>query len=217
MNQIDDPSTNDPRTNAAAILSGGNAVRDNILQVSGELDFLQPYTELRLANGELIRLPTALLLSGAQETYAATAVSEFAAPESSSEDFLAEPIERNGMTVIPVVEERLEVSRRTVATGTVRLHKTVQEYQQALDEPLAVRTFDIERIILNQPVDSAPSVRYEGDTTIYPVVEEQLILTKQLILKEEVRITRRDTERRDTQVVTLRREHLSVERTPRAE
>jgi uncharacterized protein (TIGR02271 family) len=88
----------------------------------------------------------------------------------------------------------------------------VQEYQETLDEPLAVRTFDIERVALNQVVDSAPPVRTEGATTIYPVIEEQMVLTKQLVLKEEVRVTRRDTERRDHQVVTLRREHLIVER-----
>ena len=113
--------------------------------------------------------------------------------------------------VIPLVEEHLEVSRRTVVTGTVRLQKTVHEFETQLDEPLGVRTFDVERVILNEPVESAPPVRQEGDTTVYPLVEERLILTKQLVLKEELRVTRRDTERRDTQTVTLRREHITVE------
>ena len=90
----------------------------------------------------------------------------------------------------------------------------MQEFETTLDEPLAVRTFDIERVIWNQPVETAPGVRIEGDTTIYPLVEEQLILTKHLVLKEEVRVTKRETERRDTQTVVLRREHLAVERQP---
>ena len=115
---------------------------------------------------------------------------------------------------IPLVEEQLTVGRKTVPTGRVLLQKTVQEYQEILDEPLAIRTFDVERVILNQLVDEAPPVRTEGDTTIYPLVEEQLILTKQLILREEVRVTKRDAERRDHQVVTLHREHLTVERQP---
>ena len=114
--------------------------------------------------------------------------------------------------VIPLIEEQLLVGKQTVETGKVRLIKSVQEHQQALDEPLAVRTFDIERIILNHPVDAAPGIRHEGEVTIYPVVEEQLVLTKQLILREEIRVTQRDTERRDNQVVTLRREHLLIER-----
>ena len=114
--------------------------------------------------------------------------------------------------MVPIVEEQLTVGKRTVATGRIRLQKTVQEYQQALDEPLAVRTFDVERTVLNRPIDAVPEVRQEGDTTIYPLIEERLVLTKELILKEELRVTRRDSERRDTQVVTLRKEHITVER-----
>ena len=114
--------------------------------------------------------------------------------------------------VIPLIEERLLVGKKTVETAKVRLSKTVTEYQEQLNEPLALRTFDIERIIVNKPVETAPAIRHEGATTIYPVVEEQLVITRQLILKEELHVTQRDDERIDTQVVTLRREHLTVER-----
>lgn len=118
----------------------------------------------------------------------------------------------SAQVLVPLVEERLSVARRVVETGKVRLRKIVQTYEEALDEPLAVRTFDIERVILNKPVDAPPAIRQEGETTIYSLVEEQMVLTKQLVLTEEVRVTRRDTERRDTQKITLTREHLSVER-----
>ena len=114
--------------------------------------------------------------------------------------------------VVPLIEERLTVDKRVIETGTVRLRKVIQTHEEALDEPLAVRTFDIERVILNRAVDAPPAVRQEGDTTIYSLVEERMVLTKQLILTEEVRVTRRDTERRDTQKITLTREHLIVER-----
>ena len=146
--------------------------------------------ELQLPDGRILRLATSVLLAAPANLQA----------------------EAPGTITIPIVEERLDISRKTVETGKVRLHKTVQEFEAVLDEPLAVRTYDIEHIVLNKPVETAPGVRTEGDTTIYSLVEEQLVLTKQLILKEEVRVTRRDTERRDTQSVTLRREHVAVER-----
>ena len=165
----------------------------NVLTLSGTLDPNCSVTELLLPNGRAVRLDT-LLLTGAD-------------PFDQ-----APPTEPGGTQVIPIIEERLHVGKQTIETGRVRLIKSVDEYQETLDEPLAVRTFDVERVSFNQPVDVAPQVRHEGDTTIYPVVEEQLILTKRLVLKEEVRITQRDTERRDTQVVTLRREHLEIER-----
>ena len=172
----------------------------NILNATGVLDRSISTTELRLDDGRVLRLPTSLLEE--DDTYLVAATDRSVALPEETE-------------TIPLIEERLQVGKRVVTTGTVRLRKSVQSFETSLDEPLAVRSYDIERIVLNQPVESAPGVRHEGDTTIYPLVEEQLILTKQLILKEEVRVTRRDTERRDTQTVTLRRESLEVEREPR--
>ena len=173
--------------------------------LTGTLDVSEPVTELHLAGGETVRLATAILLASD------AAGSAVGAPAVTTSD----PLELSAtadLLVIPVVGERLDLGKRTVPTGVIRIHKTVQAYQTALDEPLAVRTFEVERIVLNQPVDVAPAIRHEGSTTVYPLVEEQLILTKQLVLKEELRVTQRDTERRDTQVVTLRREHIEIER-----
>ena len=115
---------------------------------------------------------------------------------------------------IPIIEEQLEVSKRTVVTGKVLLERQDQEYHETLDVPLAVRTFEVERVVLNQAVAAPPGIRQEGNTTIYPLVEERLVITKELILREEIRVTRRDTERRDTRTVTLKRERLNVTRTP---
>ena len=180
------------------------SVQDNVLIVAGELNLARAYTELRMSNGQVVRLPTEILRSGGSSD----------AELSGSHPASSERESDAASLVVPIVEEQLTVGKRTVATGTVRLEKTVQEYQQTLDEPLAVRTFDIERVVLNRVIDAVPEVRQEGDTTIYPLIEERLILTKELILKEELRVTKRDTERRDTQVVTLRREHMTVERRP---
>ena len=175
-----------------------DAVPSNVLVAIGAFNPSVATTELRFADGRVLRLPTSVLeeTTGNAAAFPADTVTAGAA-------------ERN---VVPIVEEVLTVGRRVVPTGTVRLNKTVQEYETALNEPLAVRTFDVERVVLNQPVEAAPAIRHEGDTTIYPLIEEQLILTKQLVLKEEIRVTKRDTERVDTQTVTLRREHLEVVR-----
>jgi uncharacterized protein (TIGR02271 family) len=173
--------------------------QSNILSVSGTLNTLHPYTELRMPDGRVLRIATAVLMEGSVEG-------------AIDEAGVRAPIPHE--TVIPIIEETLSVGKRVVETGKIRLQKTVQEYQEQLDEPLAVRTFDIERVVLNRPIESAPGVRQDGGTTIYPVVEEQLILTKQLILREEIRVTQRDSERRDNQIVTLHREHVVIERSP---
>ncbi len=175
-----------------------SASTGNVLVVgSGELNLQHPYTELWMPDGQVVRIATAMLAPSA-----GTAT----APESYSTG--------KNDAVIPIIEEQLSISKRVVTTGIVRLQKTVHEYQEALNEPLLSTAYEVERVIKNTPVEVAPDVRHEGNVTIYPVVEEQLILTKQLILKEEVRVTQRDTEHRDTQIVTLRREKIVIEREP---
>lgn len=179
----------------------GSTATANTVQLIGDIHPEQPFTDLQLPNGQIVSVPTHLLRP----------TTDAAALEQTG-DFV-----QDGEMVIPVIEEQVTVGKRTVATGKVILRKTVQEFQQTLDEPLAVSTFQVERVPVNLVVAEAPAVRREGATTIYPVVEEQLVLTKELVLREEVRVTQREAERRHPQVVTLRREDISVERTPLAE
>jgi stress response protein YsnF len=63
-------------------------------------------------------------------------------------------------------------------------------------------------------VDKLPVTRQEGQMTIYPVVKEVLVVQKRLLLIEEIRVTRQQTQTQDTQTVRLRREEMTVERTP---
>lgn len=172
----------------------------NVLLISGTFDPQSPHTDLQLSDGQTLRISTSLILQGSHQKPAA---------EDGNQGVSA-----SGVQVIPIIEEQLEVGKRTVVTGKVLLEKQVGEYHEDLDVPLAIRTFDVERVVLNQIVETPPPVRQEGDTTIYSLVEEQLVLTKQLILKEEVRVTKRDTERRDNRTITLKRETMVVTRTP---
>ena len=165
------------------------------LTVIGALDTTQTMTYLRFEDGRVVEMPTDLFFS------APVAVDREAA------------INAAGDRTVPVIEEHLSVGKRTVETGRVRIQKTTEEYPELVDQVLTSTTFEVERVMLNQPVDAAPPVRTEGETMIYPVCEEQLVLSKRLVLKEEIRVTRRETERREAQTVTLRRERVSVERT----
>ena len=65
---------------------------------------------------------------------------------------------------------------------------------------------------VNRVVETAPEVRRSGDTIIIPVVEEQLITTRQLVLKEEVHVIRRRTKERVTKEVVLERERADIKR-----
>lgn len=116
--------------------------------------------------------------------------------------------------VVPVVEETIDVQTRKVATGKVRITKVVHEREEAIDEPLLYETVDVERVKIDRVVDGPVAMRQEGDTLIIPILEEVLVVEKRLILKEEVRITRRRTTKHHSEQITLRSEEPAVERIP---
>ena len=120
--------------------------------------------------------------------------------------------ENEGPFVIPVIEEYVQVSKELVTTGVVRIHKSIQEREVLLSEPLESETVDVERVPMNVFVESAPAIRTEGDVTVIPVLEEVLVTKKQLRLVEEVRITRRASTRIYQENAILRSEEITVER-----
>ena len=114
--------------------------------------------------------------------------------------------------VVPVVEEGLRVGRRVVETGRVRVTKTVREHEEVVDQPLMREEYDVERVAVDEFVDGPVGPRYEGETLIVPVLEEVLVVEKRLVVREELRITRKRTEERNPQRVKLLSEEVSVER-----
>src|SRR5215207_1962365 len=119
---------------------------------------------------------------------------------------------RGESVVVPVVAEGVEVERRWVETGKVRVSKRVNERVEVVDEPLLLEEVHVERVPVDRVVDGPVPVRYEGDTMIVPLFEEVLFVEKRLVLKEELRITKRRREERRPQEVTLRSEEAKVER-----
>jgi len=114
--------------------------------------------------------------------------------------------------VVPVVAEELAVGRREVQTGRVRISKQVHERREEVDQPTVTEDVVVERVPVNGVVDAAPAPRQEGDTWIVPVTEEVVVVEKRLVLKEEVRITKRRTESHDPRTVTLRTEEVKIDR-----
>ena len=167
-----------------------------MLSILGNIDPAETMTELQFPNGRILRLPTAMLQEEVRD--------------EPPTDLVAPALE--GVVAVPIIEEQLEISKRTIPTAQVRLQKSVDTYDVKLDEPLAVRTVRVERVPMGRVVETAPAVRQEGETTLYPILEERLILTKELVLLEEIHVTNELSERRDTQIVTLRRERLDVTR-----
>ena len=121
-----------------------------------------------------------------------------------------QPVER---TIIPVVEEQVQVGKKTVETGRVRISKEVHEEEVTVDLPTVYEEADVQRVPVNQYVETAPPpIRYEGDKMIIPITKEVLVVEKRILVVEELHVTKRLTETHETQQVTLRKEEINVNR-----
>jgi len=118
--------------------------------------------------------------------------------------------------VVPIVEEQVVVETRTVETGRIQVQKTVQERVEVVDQPLFEEEVQIERVSINRPITEAVAPHYEGDTLIIPLVEEVLVVQKQLVLREEVHIKKVRKEFHEPQEIRLRTEAVNVVRAPEA-
>lgn len=115
--------------------------------------------------------------------------------------------------VVPVIEERLEVGKRVVETGRVRIQKRVVERTEQIDQPLMREHVEIERVRLDQWVDGPVEVRNEGDTLVIPVLEEVLVVQKRMVLREEIRVRKWSVPQENAPTTaTVRREEFEIER-----
>ncbi len=119
-----------------------------------------------------------------------------------------------GTTTLALVEERVQVAKRTVETARVRVHRRVETHDQPVDVTAWREHVEVERVPIDRVVEQAPPVRHEAGVTIVPVLEERVVTIRQLVLKEELHIKTRREERHERRTVRLRRERVEVDRIP---
>jgi len=110
-----------------------------------------------------------------------------------------------------VIREEVRVTRRAVERGGVRVHKRIEEREEVVEQPTYREEVSVERVALGQPIDQAIGSRQEGDTLIIPVLEEMLVVEKRLVLKEEIRITKRRFDETEQARILLREERVEIE------
>lgn len=189
--------------------------RGIVLATSRFLDQPERDRIVRLANGRELLVRSDLLTREPDGAYRLSVpFHELLNPAPAPPSPQPERPSRNATqdAVIPVVAEELRVDREAVETGRIRVQKRIETSEAVVDEPIVEEGYDIERIPVNRLVDAPVEPRHEGETLILPVLEEVLVVEKRLILREEMRITRRRREVHDPQTHTVRRERLDVER-----
>ena len=116
--------------------------------------------------------------------------------------------------VIPVLAETAEFTKRVVETGRTLIHKTVSERDEVVEGLLQRQDIEVDRIAVGRVVEQTPPPRQEGDTWVFPVMEEVLVVEKRLILKEELHIRTVTTNETVRQTVKLRTEQVVTSQSP---
>ena len=114
--------------------------------------------------------------------------------------------------VVALAQERLEISKREVERGRVVIRTRVEERDEIAELELLQDEVTVARVPRGVPVETKPAMREEDGVLIVPVVEEQVVVTTRLILKEEIRITRRSHTELVREPVRLRSEQVDIER-----
>jgi stress response protein YsnF len=76
--------------------------------------------------------------------------------------------EEQEVAAIPLVEERVQISKRQVETGRLRVRVTVGEREEAVPVSLDHDEVEVRRVPRGIPLASIPSVRIEGNVTVIP-------------------------------------------------
>ena len=113
---------------------------------------------------------------------------------------------------IPLAEERIEVGKREVERGRVVVRTHVEEREELAEVALRQEDVTVERVPVGRPVEAAPQMREEDGVLIVPVLEERLVVMTELVLKEEIRITKKSRTEIVREPVRLRSERVEIER-----
>ncbi len=176
-----------------------------IISVSQPSDGKQPQALIQLDNGRQVFVPTDIL--GSQESDG-----NYDLPMDFSELEKMEVSRGTSYLVIPVLDERMKVSKRRVTTGGVRITKTVNKHEESIQDHGYEEELKIDRMAVNKIIDKPEKTRFEGKTMIIPVMEEVLVVEKRLMLKEEVHVTKFRKSLPAPDKVELRQEEVKVEK-----
>lgn len=112
---------------------------------------------------------------------------------------------------IEVHAEDVDISKRLVERGRVRIESSVEDVPFSRDVEYGQDVVDVKHVPIDEEFDEIPQTRQEGNTIIIPVVEEVVVISKRYRLVEEVHVTRRRETQTEHVETTVKRQSVSVE------
>lgn len=112
---------------------------------------------------------------------------------------------------IPVIEEQLQVGKRAVQRGGVRIYRHVIETPVQESVQLKEERVTVERTPVNQPVSAADIEAFKEGTIEVRETAEEPVVAKTARVVEEVNVGKEISERTETIRDTVRRTDVEVE------
>jgi len=208
-------------------LSDGGSVRvpTSLLTALDEVNYFLSCSLADLLNPDDIpppepAKPVAAKPVAAKPVIAAQAV--IAAQPVAAESLTAEAVAEDSLTAQSITDgadgadgdDRAEDDdgpRTLVAGRNLRVRQQVRGRSEQVEVSLLHEDLEVTRVAVDRIVDGPVPPRQEGDVTIYSVLEEVLVVEKRLVVREELHVRVRRSERVETRQVELHNEELAVE------
>src|SRR5947209_294144 len=120
-------------------------------------------------------------------------------------------VEQPDERTLELREEELIVQRQMRDVGEAHIRTRVEEVPARLEVEANAEEVEVEHVPVGEVVSQRSEPYQDGDVLIVPVYEEQLVVTKRLLLREHLRIRRVRTTQRQLFEDTLRRERVDVD------
>jgi uncharacterized protein (TIGR02271 family) len=143
-----------------------------------------------------------------------TASRQSAASDVASQAANEVIIERpDDVAVLQLREEELGVAKQWTEAGEVLIRKKVETRTDTIPVELGYEEVSVQRVPVNRMLADGerPEPRQEGDTLIVPIVEEEIVVTKRLVIREELHVTKRRLSRQRAVTGEVSKEHLDIE------
>ena len=132
--------------------------------------------------------------------------------DANAKPYSAEDIDRERGTVLPVVEEELQVGKKQVERGGVRVDTRVTEQPVKEEVRLREERARVERRPVDRPATEADLAAFkEGTIEVRESVEEPVVAKRARVV-EEVHVGKETTDRTETITDTVRRTDVEVDR-----
>lgn len=112
---------------------------------------------------------------------------------------------------VPLVEERLTATTQWAERGRAHIHKRVAYEDQRLVTPLTIEEVIVEHIAPERFDADAPRAE---DELVIPVLEERLVVRKETVVREYVRVRKQSSVKQYQVRGQVRREVVQVDETP---